>query len=209
MSKTFPVTMGRTGIQMIENLQIYDMIWGMCNLNRFTGKADRQVSVAAHSLHCYDMARMWQPDNPPLQLYALVHDLPEAYYGDFPGFLKNDLGADFVETLARIDDTILSQLGLSKNVRLALEPDLKRIDNNALTLEAAYAFDAFQPYHWPSTELLTNDITMIETLCAYDSVGMYNFFIDELQIVGQYNETLQDLLHRHRGYSHPRRDRLR
>lgn len=208
MSKTFPVTMGRSGIQMVENLQIYDMIWGMCHLNRFTGKADRQVSVATHSLHCHAIAALWQPDNLDLQYYALVHDLPEAYYGDFPGFLKNDLGADFVATLARIDDLVFNQLGLSKDVRLALEPDLKSIDNNALALEAAYAFDKFEPYHWPKMDIY-DSIDIIEDLNLFDDVGLYNLFTDKLSTLGEHNEVLQDLLHSHRGYSHPVRNGVR
>lgn len=194
---------------MVENLQIYDMVWGMCNLTRFTGKADRQVSVGVHSLHCYDIATIWHPENYPLQLYALTHDLPEAYYGDFPGFLKPELGPDFAAVLARIDDIVLSQLGLSKDVRLALEPDLKRIDHNALALEAQYAFDAFEPYHWPNPDLYTSTDIIEGLLTGLDSISIYNLLIDTLNELGETNEALSQLLHRHRGYSHPRRNFLR
>lgn len=208
MTKTFPVTMGRSGIQMVENLQIYDMIWGLTHLNRFTGKADRQVNVAIHSLHCHAIAALWQPDNLDLQLYALVHDLPEAYYGDFPGFLKNDLGADFVQTLARIDNLVFNQLGLSKDLRLALEPDLKSIDNNALALEAAYAFDKFEPYHWPSMDIYDN-IDLIDDIADHDDIALYNLINTNLEILGEHNEALAKLLHSHRSYSHPVRNNLR
>jgi 5'-deoxynucleotidase YfbR-like HD superfamily hydrolase len=208
VSKTFPVTMGRSGIQMVENLQIYDMVWGMAHLNRFTGKADRQVSVLAHSLHCHAIACLWKPDNVPLRLYALVHDLPEAYYGDFPGFLKNDLGADFTATLARIDDLVFDQLGLTKDVRLALEPDLKDIDSNALALEAAYAFDKFEPYHWPSMDIY-DELDILEDCVSQDDISLYNNYNMALSLYGENNANLQDLLHNHRGYSHPVRRNVR
>lgn len=208
MSKTFPVTMGRSGIQMVENLRVYDMIWGMCNLNRFTGKADRQVNVAAHSLHCFAIAKLWQPENTDLHLYALTHDLPEAYYGDFPGFLKPELGPDFVSVLARIDDVVFSQLGLGKDVRLALESDLKRVDCNALALEAEYGFDNFEPYHWPKPDLY-DKLDVISQLASFDSVSLYNLIGTELETIGDTNEALSQLLHRNRGQSHPRRDGVR
>lgn len=193
---------------MVENLQIYDMVWGLTHLNRFTGKADRQVNVAAHSLHCLLIASIWKPDNKELQLYALTHDLPEAYYGDFPGFLKNELGADFTATLARIDDLVFGQLGLSKDVRLALEPDLKRIDNNALALEAAVAFDKFESYHWPKTDIYSaTDI--IDELITEDDVHLYNSYNFALENLGESNEVLANLLHSHRSYSHPRRHVVR
>lgn len=200
--KTWPVTMGRSGIQMIENLQIYDMIWGMCNLNRFTGKSDRQISVANHGIHCFELALIWQPENYNLQLYALTHDLPEAYYGDFPGFLKKHLGADFEDALRSIDVTIFNQLGLSSDLRLALESDLKRIDENALALEAEYAFDKFESYHWPKPDLYA-ETDIIEFYATDDNLGNYNSICNILETLGKHNEVLQDLLHRHRTYSHP------
>jgi hypothetical protein len=195
--------MGRSGIQMVENLQVYDMVWGMCNLNRFTGKSDRQISVAAHSLHCHTIARYWQPDNHELQLYALTHDLPEAYYGDFPGFLKTHLGADFEDALRRIDNVIFDQLGLPSDLRLALESDLKRIDDNALGLEACYAFDAWEPYHWPPVDLYDKTDIIFDIVDGYDTIGVYHLYNTELEKLGETNEVLQDLLHRHRAYSHP------
>lgn len=203
MSRTWPVTMGRSGIQMIENLQIYDMVWGMANLNRFTGKSDRNVSVLNHCLHCYEIADIWQPDNENLKLYALTHDMPEAYYGDFPGFLKKHLGADFEYALDRIDDVVFDQLGLPRDLRLALESDLKRIDENALSLEAEYAFERFEPYHWPTRDLfddigLTNDI-----FSGDDQIASYNLYISTLDHMGNENEVLRNLLYRHRSYSHP------
>jgi hypothetical protein len=201
--------MGRTGIQMIENLQVYDMIWGLTNVNRFCGKADRQVSVAAHSMHCFNIASAWQPDNYLLQLYCLVHDLPEAYYGDFPGFLKKDFGPDFKQVLDDIDDKIFAQLGLDRAVRIALGSDCHRVDVSALTLEAEYAFDKFQPYHWPPIDLYDNTDLLRDILDGEDNIGMYNQITSTLEFLKEHHEPLQELLHRHRSYSHPRRDSLR
>lgn len=195
--------MGRTGIQMIENLQIYDMVWGLTNISRFCGKSDRQVSVAAHSMHCFNIAAAWQPENYKLQLYALVHDLPEAYYGDFPGFLKPLFGPEFKQVTDDIDEKIFSQLGLSRTDRIALGSDCHRVDVSALTLEAEYAFDRFEPYHWPPIDLYADTELLRSINDGEDNIGLYNQFISALDHMGTYNDTLQDLLHRHRSYSHP------
>lgn len=206
MSKTFPSAMARSGLHMVENLQVYDMVWGMAHINRFTGKGDRQVNVLAHCLHCFELALIWQPENHNLQLYALTHDLPEAYYGDFPGFLKPLLGPDFEDVLARIDDCIYPQLGLAKDVRVSLHADLKRIDENALALEAEYAFDKFEPYHWPKPDLY-DELDIIKGLTCLDDIALYNLYSEILTDQGKYNEVLRDLLYRHRTYSHPVRVR--
>lgn len=200
----YPVTMGRTGLQNIENLQIYDMIWGMCHLNRFTGKTDRPISLAAHSLHCWEIANYWQPDNEPLKLYALLHDLPEAYYGDFPGFLKSYLGAEFEYAIKEMDDIVLEQVGLTKKDRIVMHDDLKRVDNNSLAIEAMYGFDKAEPYHWPPMEFLTEDDTLASILMD-DAIGSYNSIVSILIGAAEYNETLGNLLDRHSSYNHPRR----
>lgn len=202
--KLYPVTMGRSGLQHIENLQIYDMIWGMVHLNRFTGKTDRPISLAVHSLHCLDISRLWQPDNYKLHLYALLHDLPEAYYGDFPGFLKSYLGADFEYAIQEMDTIILNQVGLTTPERISLHADLKKIDNTSLAIEAMWGFDKAEHYHWPPMELYDDDDMLIEIL-TNDSVGLYNQITGELEQLADYNETLRKLLDSHHAYSHPRR----
>lgn len=202
--KLYPVTMGRSGLQHIENLQIYDMVWGMVHLNRFTGKTDRPISLAVHSLHCYCIAKLWQPNNYTLQLYALLHDLPEAYYGDFPGFLKSSLGADFEYAIQEMDEIVLSQVGLTQKDRIVLHADLKKIDNTSLAIEAMWGFDKAEHYHWPPMELYDDDDLLIE-LVENDSVGLYNFIVDELFVQADHNETLRKLLNKHVGYNHPQR----
>lgn len=202
----FPVTMGRSGIQMIENLQVYDMVWGTAHINRFCGKTDRPINVAVHGLHCFLIAQAWQPENYKLQLYALVHDLPEAYYGDFPGFLKGHFGPDFKGVLDDIDEKIFSQLGLPRADRIVLGDDLHRIDSSALTLEAMYGFDKFEPYHWPPLDLYHGTDIVDELITNYDAIGIYNFFNNTLDQMGQHNELLLKTLRRHSNYSHPVRD---
>ena len=203
---TYPVTMGRSGIQMIETLQVYDLVWGTTGINRFCGMPDRQVSVAIHNAHCFCLASLWQPENEMLKLFALVHDLPEAYYGDIHGDVKKLLGPDAKQVLDDIDDKIFTQLGLSRAARIALGSDLHRIDANALALEAEYAFDKFEPYHWPPADIYNKTDVLVDLIEGYDEVGIYNYTISTLDQLGNKNEHLQELLHRHRGYSHPSRN---
>lgn len=200
----YPVTMGRTGLMNINQINLFDMLWGMTNLVRFTGKSDRVVTNAAHSMHCYAIACDNFPDNHQLQLYALVHDLPEAYYGDFPGFLKAKLGADFQFCLDEMDEIILTQLGLGMKTCVELHPELKQIDRTALALEAEYAFDKFEPYHWPPPELY-NKTDIISGFCEYDNVGQYNLVLRALERMAEHNETLKILLDNHLRYPHPKR----
>lgn len=204
---TFPVAMGRSGIQMIENFHVYDMVWGLTHINRFCGKGDRQVSDAAHLWHCYQLSMIWQPDNDDLHLYSLVHDFPEAYYNDHPGFLKPLYGPDYKFLNDEMDEIIFSQLGLPKARRMELEHDLKRVDLSALTLEAEYAFDKFEPYHWPLPDLYDKTDIISGTIEGYDDVGLYNLIINELESID--NEVLRNTLLRAQPVSHPKRNSLR
>ena len=193
--KSFPVTMGRSGIQMIEKLNLRDHIWGICNLNRFCGKGDRQVSIGVHSLHCFELARIWQPENTNLQLYALLHDLPEGYYNDIPGFLKKTYGPEFKLVNDEIDEIMLSQSGLPADVRIVNGDNLHRIDYNALTIEASYVFDKFEPYHWPPMDLYDEQDILIE-LSALSVKSVYNEIISKLETFGETNEVLRNTLYR-------------
>lgn len=195
MSRTFPVTMGRSGIQMIEKLHIPDMVWGLCNLNRFCGKGDRQVSVAAHLLHCYELARIWKPEDKVLHLYALTHDLPEAYYADHPGFLKPSFGPEYKDVIERIDEVIFSQIGLPKSDRIVASDGLHRIDQNTLAIEASYAFDKFESYHWPPMDLY-DDIDLIKDFMSLPTKSVYNILLNHLESMGNENEALRNSLHR-------------
>lgn len=207
MPKTFPVTMGRSGLQMIENFHVYDMVWGLTHINRFCGKGDRQVSDAAHSYHCLSLARLWQPDNTDLHLYALTHDFPEAYTNDHPGFLKKELGPDYALVMSNIDDIIYPQLGLSKEVRTQLHHDLKLIDDNALSIEAEYSFDRFESYHWPTRTLYEHTDIIEDIIGGYDDIGLYNLIINELESIN--NEALRNTLQRSWPVSHPKRNSFR
>lgn len=204
VKRTFPVAMGRHGLSMIENFHVYDMVWGLTHINRFCGKGDRQVSDAAHLWHCYNLTTIWQPENTDLKLYSLVHDFPEAYYNDHPGFLKVHYGPDYKFLNDEMDEIIFSQLGLTKARRIELEHDLKEIDNNALALEAEYAFDKFEAHHWPSPDLYDKIDIISDILEGYDDVGLYNLIINELE--GIDNEVLRNTLQRAQPVSHPKRN---
>lgn len=180
---------------MIEKLHIPDMVWGLCHLNRFCGKGDRQVSVAAHLLHCYELASIWKPEDKVLQLYALTHDLPEAYYADHPGFLKPSFGPEYKDVIERIDEVIFSQIGLSKSDRIVVSDDLHRIDQNTLAIEASYAFDKFETYHWPPMDLYA-ETDMIHAYMALSSKALYTEYLIILESFGENNEALRNALYR-------------
>lgn len=190
----YPITMGRAGIQMIEKFNVYDHVWGICNINRFCGKGDRQVSVGAHSLHCLELARIWQPENTTLQLIALTHDIPEAYYNDSPGFIKSYFGPEYKDVTDDIDNIIFEQLGLYRFDRVAWGADLKKIDENALTIEASYCFDKFEPMHWPPCTLYENQDILDNWTVNTTPKDVYTQIITELTLFGETNENLAKTL---------------
>jgi len=207
--KSFPPQMWRSGLGMIENFNVYDAVWSISNINRFCGSGDRQVTVGAHSLHCYEIAKLWQPNNLELQFYALIHDFPERYTQDVPGFLKREYGPEFKAINDKIDGIIFGQLGLGPERRIVLGADCHRVDSSALTVEASYVFDKFEPYHWPPYDLYENTDIISDWVEHSDPVGIYNSIINRLEIFGVENETLRNALRRDLPRSHPNRLRQR
>lgn len=188
---------------MIESFNIYDHLWGVCNINRFAGKADRQITVGHHLWHCLELANINGADNDFL-LYCLVHDLPEAYYGDSPAYIKRDTTPEFSLYLDSIDKVIYPQLGISDEYRIINHAEFKKIDDNALHLEARFAFDAYEPYYWPPTTIY-DEIDVIQDIYGCHPVSVYNYLLDTLVTFGETNEALRNTLHRHQPRSHPKR----
>lgn len=179
---------------MIEKFNVRDHVWGLVHLRRFCGKGDRQVSVAHHLLHCHEIARIWQPDNTNLKLYSLLHDMPEAYYQDDPGFMKPLYGPEYKDVQDRVDEIIFTQVGLTQHDRIVVADDVKRVDSNALTIEASYAFDKWEPYHWPPMDLY-DKTDILEEFINLDDKSTYHEYMQLLETYGETNEVLRNTLY--------------
>lgn len=178
-----PAHMTKNGLENLSKVDLEANAWSLCNMNRFNGHPDNQIPVAAHLIHAYRWSQIWQPDNTRLHYACLVHDFPESYYSDIPGFLKGPIGADFKHFLDTIDYWMMErEFGFSKEEWLALHPDIKRIDNSCLTVEAAYGFKKFDPANWIPMDLFT-DTSMIEEICTLRPKQMHQYFMVTLEEV--------------------------
>ena len=94
-----------------EDVDIGDIVAALCKLVRFTGHCRGMYTVAQHSVHVADLV--------PSELCyaALLHDAPEAYYGDFSRPLKQAANlisrGHFSQMLHRIDVVVFDALGIA------------------------------------------------------------------------------------------------
>lgn len=65
----------------VEDVSIRDVAHHLARINRYNGATPHPYSVAQHSLLCAELVRTWG-GSASEQLEALLHDAPEAYYGD-------------------------------------------------------------------------------------------------------------------------------
>lgn len=146
------------------DLSLESVAHSLANINRFAGHANRQVSVGAHTLHCYWIGQHAGFNNYVLQ-NILFHDVPECIYNDIPSYAKRELGEDAHAWMYEQDQLLLDRFNVAGIVTDEAKR-VKQVDMNALTLEAMYAFDKFDPKWWPTPTLYTKT-DLIELLCTY------------------------------------------
>ena len=114
-----------------EDVCIEDVVAALTHIARFGGHARQFYSVAQHSVHVSDIL-------PEEHRFAgLLHDAPEAYYGDITRPLKGVLREISVEGLLdgllnRIDRVVALALGFA----WPLHPDVHEADGKLLASEA-------------------------------------------------------------------------
>ncbi|MEE8385633.1 MAG: YfbR-like 5'-deoxynucleotidase [Dehalococcoidia bacterium] len=74
-----------------EMVRIQDIAHALALTNRWGGHTTQPSNVAQHSLIVWRIIRDEFPGNLELQLYALLHDAPEAYLPDMPAPMKKHL----------------------------------------------------------------------------------------------------------------------
>lgn len=120
----------------------------LSRLERFNAHTRRPISVGQHLLHCYYLAEDLGYSFRERQL-VLYHDVPEAYYGDIPSYIKKFLGEEASLFLHNIDVQIYEHFGIEWPKK-SEHDRVKEIDLIALTLEAQYGFgDVFLSEDWP------------------------------------------------------------
>ena len=126
----------------------------LSRLPRFVGWGSREITVLHHSLHVLSLCRLECPTNTRLQLLALVHDFPEAIYGDIPSYIKENFSEEDKNFLWCIDRELYEKLGIDYPTHSESEI-IKKYDLQALTIEAEYVFaEEFDPKDWPRSSII-------------------------------------------------------
>jgi len=114
----------------------------------------------------------------------LFHDFPEFFTGDITTYAKNLLGNDFKKTIHRLEDRILASMGIYMPAWNRCKDDVKVVDYCALTLEASYAFNKFDPKDWPPLTIY-DDVDIIAGI-IYDIPNIKNVLLDEINYYGAF-----------------------
>jgi 5'-deoxynucleotidase YfbR-like HD superfamily hydrolase len=100
-----------------EDIQIEDIAHHLAGINRFTGAARQQLSVAQHSVWCSEYveqrltAKQSQVKIRAAALHALLHDAAEAYLGDISSPLKSLL-PDYRAIELRVEGIVREKFGI-------------------------------------------------------------------------------------------------
>lgn len=125
-----------------ESVRLIDIAAALSKISRFGGHTKRFYSVAEHCIRCCNATK-----TPSVRWAALVHDAPEAYYGDITRPMRALLSGLSALTLKNIDTVVYDALNVS-------EADLeavKEIDALMLSSERYYLLlPAFDVGIWPT-----------------------------------------------------------
>tara|TARA_R100000541_G_scaffold8848_1_gene16456 strand:+ start:347 stop:847 length:501 start_codon:yes stop_codon:yes gene_type:complete len=118
--------------------------FALSHLNRFTGHVG-QYSVAQHCVHA---SHLVGPED--LRLAALLHDAPEAIYGDLSSPLKGYLGSDRLFQLEQhYHDLIDIEYGVQTRHSAVKDCDLRLLVTEAKAFELPLDyFPPFEPYEY-------------------------------------------------------------
>ena len=109
-----------------DMVSIKDIAHALSQICRFTGHSSIFYSVAEHCCLCYDVAPAG------LKYEALLHDAPEAYYGDISTPLKKIFDFNIQTFSQNIDRVVRDALHLVYDF---VPPKVKEIDGRMLATE--------------------------------------------------------------------------
>ena len=156
-----------------EDICLESISRSLNEIKRFTGhwRDKEPLTVAQHTGLTMRISRALYPDDVASYLYCLIHDFPEAYYGDHSSPLKRYLGTN-LDDLKKIDGVIVNKLFFfDKKYLPQAHERMKRCDQISLRIEQA---------------MIWNDRSYLENLPEEDQG-----FCDKSPI-GDWYEDLQD-----------------
>jgi uncharacterized protein len=131
-----------------EDVKIDDIAHALSNVCRFAGQVKRHHSVAIHSVNvsCL-LENIHGKEATDLCLLGLLHDAPEAYFGDIPQPVKKAI-PDF----EAIEDRLMSAVATALMPGIDLEPLWKYVHEADIANLCAEAHELFDEVHDNWTE---------------------------------------------------------
>lgn len=119
-----------------RDLNLLDIEVALNHILRFTGhfKDASPLTVAQHTLLCYELALRADPENRRLHLAVLVHDFAEAYIGDVATPVKRAMG-DRWTSFAKPIEELVEERFFGELVDEELHDLVKMYDLAALDIE--------------------------------------------------------------------------
>lgn len=156
-----------------EDVDLRDINVSLNHILRFNGHhADvAPLTVAQHSLLCYNMAVIFEPDEYLLHQAVLQHDFAEAYIGDVATPIKRAMGSLWVDFATPIEETV-ERVFLGAEMGPEMHERVKVYDTAALDIERRVMWHSqYGKDKWPASPLgvgnLEDKHKLFEALPAY------------------------------------------
>jgi hypothetical protein len=171
-----------------EDVDISDISRSLNYIYRFTGhhKDVEPLTVAQHTLLTTSIAKLLYPDDFVTEFDCLMHDMPEAYYGDVATPLKNKFGNTYRDYVLTIDSVVYNKLWVLTEDSSLIDKELykkrKTCDGISLDIERRIMWkDQRGKDFWPTVD---SPFSMKENFELFKSVSE-NRFVD---IENMYNK---------------------
>lgn len=138
-----------------EDVSLTDITNSLNCLYRFTGhhKDKKPLTVAQHTWLCVELAKLMFPNEKDVQFGCLLHDMPEAYYGDVATPFKRLLGSSLKDITNYFDEQVYHALWKPQYIfDEELESKVKMCDLASLDIERRNMWKSQHGKdNWPDT----------------------------------------------------------
>jgi len=178
-----------------EDVDLFSINRSLNNLKRFCGHYaySPPLSVAQHTYLCKMIANKLYPTDRGVHLMCIIHDFPEAYYGDLSSPLKRFLGDAYREKIKDIDKTVYTKLW--NHMEYGADPDsnsrvlqfnetsyldyqdqCKKCDHISLRIEQNMLFGTFPPEDYVQEFMQKNDTRKMFEECSKYEIDLVKLY---------------------------------
>lgn len=171
-----------------EDIDLEDIDRSLNYIYRFTGhwKDKEPLTVAQHTWLVYSLAKEFYPNDKATQFNCILHDMPEAYYGDVATPLKRLFGDAYVKFARDIDSVVYSVLWKRKEpFDEEVETRTKICDSIALDIERRNMWSSqYGKKYWPPEPI--NPFNMNDKKDWFEEASRHRY----IDLIGFYKEAL-------------------